>query len=226
MNDLTILYYTANIISEHFAHNIRQHLLSVIGDTPIVSISHKPIDFGHNIHVGRLQPLAYNIYRQILVGAYKAKTEYIACCEDDALYTKEHFAYRPKCGIGYNINRWNLNHDLFYFRNRAGMCMNISRRKMLIDILEMRFKKYPEIINGKDFDHFGEPGRSEKQLGLPKVEIDRFKSEGDPTVTFNHRPSLGGKRRLLSKDIIQKSLEPWGEASTLWDRFYNSQKGD
>jgi hypothetical protein len=36
-----------------------------------------------------------------------ATTEYIATAEDDTLYHKSHFAFRPKC-FGYNMNKWSL----------------------------------------------------------------------------------------------------------------------
>ena len=51
MNDLTLLYYTANKIPETFGQNVRNHLLSLFPEgIPIISVSHKPIDFGKNIH--------------------------------------------------------------------------------------------------------------------------------------------------------------------------------
>ena len=95
MTDCTILFYTANLISENFASKVREHLLESCNGTPIISVSHKPMDFGKNICVTGLEVSAYSVYRQILIGAKEAKTKYVSCCEDDALYVPEHFEHRP-----------------------------------------------------------------------------------------------------------------------------------
>ena len=63
MNDLTILYYTANKIPEHFANSVRADLLRVTEKKiPIISISQKPITFGMNSCVGEIGASAYNVY--------------------------------------------------------------------------------------------------------------------------------------------------------------------
>jgi len=56
MNDLTLLFYTCNKMSDPFASNIRNHLLSLFPEgVPLISISHKPMDFGDNICVEGLE---------------------------------------------------------------------------------------------------------------------------------------------------------------------------
>ena len=73
MNDLTIIFYTANHISDYFMANIQKQLLKAIGDTPIISVSHKPMKFGQNICVGEIGRSTYNLYKQVLIGAKYAK---------------------------------------------------------------------------------------------------------------------------------------------------------
>lgn len=221
MQDLTIIYYTANLISDFFADNVRRHLLQVTNmAVPIISVSHKPIAFGHNICVGEQTPLAFNVYKQILAGAHAARTEYVACCEDDTLYNNEHLSYRPLiCPFAYNMSKWHVSPDTFYHRDRAVMAMNISNREALIEVLTKRFEKYPKVIDGEDFSWFGEPGRCEKNLGLPEVDMELFRME-TPPVIFNHRPSLGGKRKILRSDTLSKSLPGWGDAKTLWEKIH------
>ena len=96
MTDLTILYYTANTLHEPFATKVRDILWQAKGDYPLISISQKPMDYGQNIVVDF--PRAYlSIYKQILVGAKAATTDFVAFAEDDCLYTKDHFnSFRPK----------------------------------------------------------------------------------------------------------------------------------
>jgi hypothetical protein len=42
-----------------------------------------------------------------------------------------------------------------------------------------------------------------------------------PTLVFNHRPSVGGVRRLLRKDTVKRELPQWGKAKDLWERMWN-----
>jgi len=215
MIDCTILFYTANLISDHFASKVREHLLEACNGIPIVSISHKPMDLGENICVSGMPVSEYSVYKQILMGAKEAKTKYVSCCEDDALYVPEHFNHIPPDDtFYYNVNRWNIARDFYYYRERRLMSMCIAPTQLMIDTLETRFAKYSECCS-----HFGEPGRFEHKLGLPAVKIDSFKTE-IPTLTFVHRPSLGGKRKLLPGDLIEKELPYWGSAKELWDRIY------
>ena len=245
MSDCTILYYTANLISEYFAVKIRENILESCNGIPIISISHKGLypkygsgsidasgcsvsvaeggifkqwgPFGLNIFICGLEVSVYNVYKQILMGAKLAKTKYVACCEDDALYVPEHFEHRPPDDtFFYNVNRWSITRDFYYYRQRRLMSMCIAPTQLMIDTLETRFAKYPKCV---PISHFGEPGRFEHKLGLPSVKIDSFRTE-IPTLTFVHRPSLGGKRKLLPGDVIKKELPHWGSSQELWDRIY------
>jgi len=215
MNSHTILYYTANLIPENFASNVRKHLLEISGGTPIISISHKPIDLGENICVEGFPVCPYSVYRQILIGAKKANSKYVICCEDDALYVLEHFNFIPSDDMFcYNINRWSVTRDIFFYRERRLMSMCVSNRKLMIDTLEKRFEKYPEQV-----PHFGEPGRFERILKLPEVKIGSFKTE-IPTITFNHRHNMGRKRNRTESDKIVDKLPHWGTAKELWKKIY------
>lgn len=224
MNDLTLLYYTADLITEHFANQVKYHLWkhSSKKSIPIISISQKPSDFGSNICVGDIGVSGWNIYYQILIGAKSAKTKYVACAEDDTLYTPEHFAFRPADDeFAYNTNRWNVQKNLFFYRKRAGMCTCIAPTELMITTLEARLKKYPKETFGKDkkMKYWGEPGRYETKLGLPNVKMITFETE-NPPLTFNHRPSYGGVRALLKTDIKKEELPYWGKAEDLWMRIH------
>lgn len=225
MKDLTLLYYTANLVEEPFGENVRKHLLSIFPEgVPIISISHKPMDFGENICVAGFEVSIYNIYKQILMGAKAAKTQYVACCEDDALYTREHFSYRVKDCFAYNCNKWMVNQDIFFHRNRVNMSMCIAPTELMISTLEDRFKKYPNVLTREEMGitGFGEPGKFEARMGLPIVKMETFMVD-PPTLTFNHRPSVGGVRKVLHKDTMMKELKYWGPATLLWERMYNGR---
>src|SRR3990167_1123852 len=93
MSDLTCVYYTCNRIPERFANSVRTNLAEAARDIPIISVSHKPLQFGENIVVD-LPVHHLSIYRQALIGAKAATTKYAAFCEDDVLYSPEHFQHR------------------------------------------------------------------------------------------------------------------------------------
>lgn len=219
MNDISIVYYTANRISDSFAVNVRSHLLqSSGGNVPIISVSQKPIDFGENIWVKGLVPSVYNTYVQVLVGARCVKTQYVACCEDDCLYVPEHFEYRPSNAFSYNTNRWNVDEEgVYFYKHSRLMCMCVCPTKLLVDTLEARFSKYPD--PSACIPHLGEPGKYERQLRLPVVKMEEFKTE-NPCIHFNHRDSLGLRRGLRRRYEIIPRLEYWGNAQELWNKFY------
>jgi hypothetical protein len=188
--------------------------ISSSGKFPIISISQKPIDFGENICVGEIGASNVNVYKQILVGAKAAKTKYVFCCEDDSMYNEEHFAYRPPSNaFCYNLERWNVSYTFFFHRRmRPGMCMCVAPTELMVSTLELRLATYPD---GPKNMGFGEPGRYEWNLNLPTVELVKFRTKS-PTLTFHHRPSLGGRRGLLRSDIVVEELAPWGKAVDLW----------
>lgn len=217
MNDLTLLYYTANTIEDYLGENVRKHLLKVNnGKYPIVSISQKPLKFGdENICVGEIGKSYYNCYKQILVGAKKVKTEYIAMCEDDTLYSTEHFAHRPsdKKVFSYNKNMWYVEETEYWNKGWVGMCTCIVATQYLIEILAPRFEKYPQ-ENGVSKRFFQEPGR----LDGAKAEYWHSKI---PILTFNYFRALGGKAKSVAHPPISKQiLEPYGDCWELKKRFW------
>lgn len=96
MNDLTVVYYTANREADTFERKIREALLSAIGDLPLISVSQKPLTgFGTNICVGDVGRSSHNAFRQLQVGCQQATTRFVCTAESDFLYPPEYFAFRP-----------------------------------------------------------------------------------------------------------------------------------
>jgi hypothetical protein len=221
MPELTILYYTANRIAEAFAWNVRLHLLDVADGIPIISVSQKPLAFGKNICVGEIGFSTYNVYRQVLIGAKAAGTRWVACCEDDTLYTREHLSARPPADeFWYNIARWWVEpQGVFRWRNRSAMHACVAPRRLMVETLEARFAAYPAPLwTKKQLRSWGEPGRYEGNLNLPEVKRAYFKTD-EPIVTFDHKGSLYGMRRWNPDDKIEEQLAPWGSAKELLRRF-------
>lgn len=225
MQDLTIIYLTLNEVPESFAQFHRKTLLDAVGDTPIISISRKPIDLGTNLLDDH--PKSYiNIYRQMLRAAKLATTDYVAMCEDDTLYPKEHYELRPpnKDTFLYNQNRfalftWGI--PTYSWRNRKSNCSLIAPRLLLIEALEERFAKYPDDTMPKQF--VGELGREmvEKGLGVtPRRSVEVFSEVS--VIQINHDNGTEDRQRRHRKSLGQikaYDMPHWGKASDLISNF-------
>ena len=224
--DLTIIFYTANSFENKLSAGVRENLLKVAGNYPIISVSQKPMDFGNkNICVGNIGKSPRNLYRQILIGAKAAKTEYVAMAEDDCLYTKEHFkACRPDNAFGYNMAKWSfytwVKPPLYSLKPRKTTSAMIAPRKLLIEALEERYAKYPD-DNNYPIHYWGEVGRYEQELGVtvrPTVEYWTY----EPIVMFSHEnalnfESLGARKRhgvMRAYDVAY-----WGKAEDLKAKY-------
>jgi hypothetical protein len=131
VNDLTLLYYTANRIDGRFAAAVRDALGDAItqlrdpverdvarahGEPPIVAVSQGSAVDAYRLQtsfvnsvldVGDKPTSIWQVYQNILIGAKAASTPFVACCEDDTVYAPSHFTYRPALDtFAYDRNRW------------------------------------------------------------------------------------------------------------------------
>jgi len=207
-DDLTILYYTANVCEYRIPieNRLKKH------GKVIVSISQKPIGLGINICVGEIGKSLQNIYRQVLEGAKRATTKYVVLCEDDCLYVPEHFDYRPtgNC-FAYNLNRWLLHTQskVFSYRKRPVLSQCIAPRELLIECLEKRFT-LPEIPK----KYCGEMGLFEKKLGLPEYPYETFETK-NPNVVLCHDKDTSGIKYYGKDAPWETELPYWGNGGNL-----------
>lgn len=230
MSNLTLLYYSANLIPEHFMKNVQAQILKACPNTPIISVTQKPIDFGTNICVGDIGQSAYNIYKQILIGVRHVRTEYVATVEDDVMYPAEHFTYRPEYPmLSYDVNKWCVftwdKNPIYSQRTgRRTMTSMLGSTEVLLKTLEERYKKYPtvESIPPRLYEfYFGEPGRFESHLGLSRVPTIKYECPV-PHVQFSTPEAFGFKHlgtRKKHGNIRVESLEPWGSAKDILSNY-------
>lgn len=223
--EITIVHYSSNLIDEESAKRVRQDLLRKTEGARIISVTHKPIDLGENICVGEIGVSLYSLFKQVLIGAREVRTKFMACSEDDYLYSDEHFNFVPPRDdtFYYDSNRWGLNKDGRYFwrpRTIFGMC--IAPTQAMINTLEDRFNKYKS-PNTSKLIYFSEPGKYEGPLGVPLVKMERVYLD-TPTITFNHHLSLGKRRMVRDTDIVKKELPYWGDGATLWKNYMGDNK--
>ena len=205
MADLTLIYLTPNLVPKQWAEYHKKVLLEEIGDTPIITISKEPLDWGTNIL--QTEYGVKNIYHQILRGAKLATTPYIAIVEDDTLYPREHFINRPPLDTFlYDLNRWILftwGKPFYHHKPRCANSGMIAPRELAIKALE-------------------ESPHRVKELGT----VDNYKHEefysSKPFVCFNHDFSIDSlERRHKKKASYVQALEipKWGRAKDVRKLF-------
>jgi hypothetical protein len=218
--DITICYYTANVIPEHFHKETIRNLKYSAPNIPIVSVSHKPMDLGTNIVVD-WERHHINIYRQALLAAKVAKTKYIAMVEDDALYPPDHFTYRPPDDtFAYNFSQWGIytwvHPAIFSHKGRRNLYSLVCNRELFIKAMEERFTKYPDMYK-VNIKNWAEPGKYEEHLGVTEQKSMAF-ATGNPIVVFSHETALAyaglGNRKRLG-DLRAYRIPYWGEAEDI-----------
>jgi len=219
MNDLTVIMLTANKVPEGWAKYHRQALTDAIGDTPIITISAKPLDWGLNlIQTDYSIP---NLYRQILRGATTAETPYIAIAEDDTLYPPCHFTFRPepKC-FAYNHHRWQImtwkKRAAYFLRDACANGTMIAPRQLVIDALSRRFEHSPDLI-GWMSKELGD----KHSVGIDGGTAQRFHS-AEGVVAFCHDYSidvLNQTHRKAQRPIQAFVIPLWGDAQDVRAKF-------
>lgn len=135
----TIIYYTSNREDDRFEAIIKDYLIKASGDLPIISVSQKPIDLGHNICVGDVGVSNQNAHRQLQIGCKAAKTPFIHIAEADCLYPPEYFQYfPPTADRAYRtpIYLHYLNMGKVFLKKPASESATIVGREYLIDMIE------------------------------------------------------------------------------------------
>jgi len=215
---------TANRVPDGWAKYHKEKLLEAAGTSPIITISRKPLDWGVNLLDTEEYKIS-NIYFQLLRGAKEATTDFIAVAEDDTLYPKEHFEYRPpKDSFAYNKNRFGVfrwsRRPTYFWKDRISNSTLVAPRKLTIEALEERFNKYP---NGTPSYYTGELGRPniEKKLGVRHYKSNWFSTEVS-VVRVDHEEGIDRLSRTHRKrmGILQAYDIPyWGKAEDIISKF-------
>lgn len=222
-SNLTIIMLTANRVPQKWAEFHKAKLLGAAGSSPIIIISREPLDWGINLIDTEAYTIS-NIYFQLLRGAKEATTDYIAVAEDDTLYPKEHFEYRPPMDtFAYNQNRFGLftwGKPTYFWKDRISNSTLIAPRKLTIEALEERFNKYP---NGTPPHFTGELGRRniEDKLGVTHRKTEWFSTEIS-VVRIDHELGIDRLSRThrKGKGILQAYDIPyWGKAEDIVKKF-------
>jgi len=148
-DNATIIYYTSNREDEGFESRVRENILKVNKlNLPIISISHKPIDFGKNICVGDVGTSGFNMFRQVQIGLLEVKTDFAISAEADCLYPPDYFEFRPKqlnrCYRNNNLYVMPDRRDFYFYKKEGATHAQIVGTKYYLETLNKLFKDAPK----------------------------------------------------------------------------------
>lgn len=211
----TIIYYTSNREDESFEVKIRENLLKVCGDIPIVSVSQKPIDLGKNICVGDVGASGFNCFRQILIACEAADTPFVISAEADCLYPENYFTFIPPrddiCYRNSNLYVMGDRRDYFFHKKEGATHSQVVGREFYIKILKDLFKGAPMwSVEEKNFPK----ERHRKEDVFDKVE--HWASENPVIQIKTHK----GLRYYTHSDRTPVyDLKYWGNGKILRKKY-------
>ncbi len=214
-----IIYVSSNKEYPKFEERIRNNILAVT-KLPIISVTQKPIEFGHNIAVGEgIGVSGYNMFRQVLIGLKASDADYVISCEADCLYPPDYFEFvPPRLDVAYRDNNLYVmgqHRRYFYKKNEGATHAQIVGRKYYIEVLEKLFKgasewseterNFPKERNGTD-DVFDKD----------KVE---FWTSASPVVQIKTSQSM--RNYTHSERVPVYGIPYWGSGKVFRKKYYD-----
>jgi len=148
MEDLTIIYYTSNREKRGFEKRIRETIIKNSGNLPIISVSQKPIDFGHNICVGDVGVSGFNMFRQVQIACKEAKTKFVISAEADCVYPPDYFKWIPEdknvCYRNTNLYVMGDHRSYWYYKKEGATHSQVIGREFYLKVLDKLFKDAPK----------------------------------------------------------------------------------
>lgn len=201
--DKTIIYFTSNREEESLENKVKDNILKVKGNIPIISVSQKPIDFGKNICVGNVGQSYLNAFRQCLMGCELATTPFVVMTESDCLYPPTgYFDFEPTdLNVPYNYdNVWILYNGKFHNKGQTFGSM-IFGREWIISFLKECLK--------------GCPQWSRTRVDFPFFTLDQkfINFTGPPII--NIKTGNGVNKKRMPNFYPQDELPYWGKATDI-----------
>lgn len=210
MTHMTVLYYTSNGDYEHLEDAVRHTILRHSHGLPIVSVSHKPIDFGMNICVGQIAKCRSHVFMQLRIAAELATTPFVAVCEADTLYPPRFFQFRSKRRDTYYFPRngyitWHSNHRHNYYGKSLKQLTGIVGRDVLLRLLD-------ELQQWEDDDS------SKWLLNYMARNVRTRTVNLGPVVTLKTDRGMHSRSPFM-RHSKTKYLPVWGSALAVWDEY-------
>ncbi|MFA5396857.1 MAG: glycosyltransferase family 2 protein [Methanogenium sp.] len=206
------LFYTDSELPEPLASTVRNQILKVIGDKPLVSVTLKPLDFGRNI-VLPLERGKLSMHEQILRGLYELRDmgiEVAYFLEHDVLYGEGYTDFIPP-----DPNMYFYNSNLWRCRQSDGFCVKYDHKSLsqicayvskLIPEYEERVRK----IKAEGFNKSGyEPGTRSIRLGGFSNDKSSTWEAKIPNIDVRHTKNLSASKWHPSEFRSLRSCRNW-----------------
>lgn len=214
-----IIYYSDNRIDGAVLNDACRKTLIDSG-LPIISVTHRPIDFGKNITVNK-RPSGRSLIEQVIIGLENTDADFVYLTEHDCLYHPSHFEIVSGV-VAYNTNYWRLTPLGYHLHPRTKPVLSacMGPRRLLLDAMRKKLETYIAVeadyvrrginIEKERVRFMYEPGRGHGPSGsqwkcwLAESEL--------PCVDVRHENNFTGKGFLL-KWKYQNELPFWGTAN-------------
>jgi len=221
MIDATIIYYTSNRECEEFEQRIRDNILAVKGDLPIVSVSQKPIDFGKNIVIGDVGASGFNMFRQVQIACRACDTRFVISAEADCLYPPDYFTFRPErddlCYRDKNLYVMGQYRKYFYYKPWGATHAQIVNRQFYLNALDKLFEGEPEWdVTQKNFPKEKSHKKQEDVFWRDKIV---FYETENPVVQIKTSQSM--RNFTASERIPVLDLPYWGSGADFRKKYYD-----
>jgi len=210
----SILYYTGNAKHPEFEKRVQQTLVENCQGLPIISVSHKPLDLGKNICVGEVGHSYLNAFRQILIGAQAAETEWLIFAEDDFIYPPEYFQFNPSDENLYRYdNVWMVyRRGGWFYKTPPISGAQIAKRDYVVQEFTSYLEGQPEWFDG---EHRGPSTTYRLLLLVDDPNIKTF--TGPPAIVFK---TVGNLSRAGSiGGMLARHIPIWGHVGELRRRY-------
>lgn len=218
--DTTIIYYTSNREDPAFEKRVQENLLSVCGDVPIISVSHKPLSFGQNICVGDVGVSGFNMFRQVQIACRAATTPFVISAEADCLYPPDYFQFiPPRLDTAYrNSNLYVMpdHRDYFFHKKEGATHAQIVGREFYLNTLDKLFT--------------GAPDWSEEEKNFPKERtrksdvFEKIVYWETKNPVFQIKTHRGMRYYTHSDRTPIPSLPYWGDGKAVREYFLRGKR--
>lgn len=220
--DATIIYCSSNKEMPEFEQRVRDNILKVCGDLPIISVTQKPIEFGTNICVGDdIGVSGFNFFRQSLIACHAAKTRFVISAEADCLYPEDYFQWVPdndrKCYRNENLFVLGQHRKYFFKKPGGATHAQIVGREFYIENLERCFEG-EKMWDATQFNFPKEKFHAKYEDVFAKKDIEFYMSE-NPVVQIKTSQSMRNYTSSIRDPIY--SLPYWGTGADFRAKFYN-----
>ena len=206
-----IIFYTDNKVPIKIGHMARKTILKA--NLPIVSVSHKPMDFGENyVYKGESGYLAY--HKQILMALEKSKADIIYFCEHDVFYHPSHFDFTPpkKDVYYYDFSFWRVRssdgHALHYDTHQSDLIC--AYRELLLEHYREKVKRIES--TGFTMRMGFEPGCNSRKERIDDYKAERYDAEY-PSLDIRYGKNLTASRWSKSQFRNERSCRGWKESN-------------